>query len=77
MANDRAAQRILLVQNPHHLLVHFRAFRTACDGIGDFPGLLQKLDYLPDLGVTCLWLLLFFSPVGAAERRWLRPFQTT
>ncbi|MBZ5642266.1 MAG: maltose alpha-D-glucosyltransferase [Acidobacteriia bacterium] len=34
------------------------------DGIGDFPGLFQKLDYLQDLGVTCLWLLPFFpSPL--------------
>src|SRR5271154_4088496 len=34
------------------------------DGIGDFPGLLSKLDYLQDLGVTCLWLLPFFpSPL--------------
>src|SRR5579884_3834611 len=34
------------------------------DGVGDFPGLLQKLDYLQDLGVTCLWLLPFFpSPL--------------
>ncbi len=34
------------------------------DGIGDFPGLLQKLDYLQELGVTCLWLLPFFpSPM--------------
>jgi hypothetical protein len=34
------------------------------DGIGDFGGLLQKLDYLQDLGVTCLWLLPFFpSPL--------------
>jgi maltose alpha-D-glucosyltransferase/alpha-amylase len=34
------------------------------DGIGDFVGLLQKLDYLEGLGVTCLWLLPFFpSPL--------------
>jgi maltose alpha-D-glucosyltransferase/alpha-amylase len=34
------------------------------DGIGDFPGLCEKLDYLSDLGVTCLWLLPFFpSPL--------------
>jgi maltose alpha-D-glucosyltransferase/alpha-amylase len=30
------------------------------DGIGDFPGLLSKLDYLADLGVTCIWLLPFY-----------------
>src|SRR6266700_1326260 len=34
------------------------------DGIGDFQGLTQKLDYLQDLGITCLWLLPFFpSPL--------------
>jgi len=34
------------------------------DGIGDFAGLTQKLDYLQDLGVTCLWVLPFFpSPL--------------
>jgi len=34
------------------------------DGIGDFKGLTQKLDYLQGLGVTCLWLLPFFpSPL--------------
>jgi maltose alpha-D-glucosyltransferase/alpha-amylase len=39
-------------------------FDSNNDGIGDFPGLLQKLDYLQKLGVTCLWLLPFFpSPL--------------
>jgi maltose alpha-D-glucosyltransferase/alpha-amylase len=34
------------------------------DGIGDFRGLTQKLDYLQGLGITCLWLLPFFpSPL--------------
>jgi maltose alpha-D-glucosyltransferase / alpha-amylase len=31
------------------------------DGIGDFPGLTQKLDYLQDLGIDCIWLLPFFQ----------------
>jgi maltose alpha-D-glucosyltransferase / alpha-amylase len=31
------------------------------DGIGDLPGVLQKLDYLTDLGVGALWLLPFFK----------------
>ena len=26
------------------------------DGIGDFPGMIQKLDYLQDLGVDAIWL---------------------
>jgi len=44
---------------------HVKAFFDSNgDGIGDFPGLLEKLDYLQDLGVTCLWLLPFFpSPL--------------
>jgi maltose alpha-D-glucosyltransferase/alpha-amylase len=44
---------------------HVKAlFDSNGDGIGDFPGLIQKLDYLQDLGVTCLWLLPFFpSPL--------------
>lgn len=34
------------------------------DGIGDFRGLIQRLDYLADLGVTALWLLPFYpSPM--------------
>ena len=42
--------------------------RTFCDsnndGIGDFPGLMQKLDYLQDLGINVIWLLPFFpSPL--------------
>src|SRR6202521_1716994 len=42
--------------------------RTFCDsnndGIGDFPGLLQKLDYLLELGINAIWLLPFFpSPL--------------
>src|SRR5512134_3002120 len=39
-------------------------FDSNHDGIGDFPGLLEKLDYVESLGVTCLWLLPFFpSPL--------------
>jgi maltose alpha-D-glucosyltransferase/alpha-amylase len=46
--------------------LHVRAFMDSNgDGIGDFPGLTSKLDYLQNLGVTCLWLLPFFpSPLG-------------
>ncbi len=45
--------------------LHVRAFSDSNgDGVGDLPGLTQKLDYLEDLGVTCVWLLPFFpSPL--------------
>ena len=42
-----------------------RAFCDSTDdGIGDFRGLTSKLDYIRDLGVTCIWLLPFYpSPL--------------
>lgn len=39
-------------------------FDSNNDGIGDFRGVLDKLDYLKDLGITALWLLPFYpSPL--------------
>src|SRR5947199_10133657 len=35
------------------------------DGIGDFRGLIGRLDYLSRLGVTCLWL----NPIHPSPRR--------
>jgi maltose alpha-D-glucosyltransferase / alpha-amylase len=45
--------------------LHVRAFADSNnDGIGDFPGLMSRLDYLQDLGITVIWLLPFFpSPL--------------
>lgn len=45
--------------------VHVRSFYDSNgDGIGDLQGLMEKLDYLQDLGVTALWLLPFYpSPL--------------
>jgi maltose alpha-D-glucosyltransferase/alpha-amylase len=45
--------------------LHVRAlYDSNGDGIGDFPGLTQKLGYLQDLGVTAIWLLPFYpSPL--------------
>jgi maltose alpha-D-glucosyltransferase/alpha-amylase len=45
--------------------LHVRAFADSNgDGIGDFAGLITRLDYLRDLGVTALWLLPFYpSPL--------------
>ena len=35
-------------------------FDSNDDGVGDFAGLLQKLDYIAELGVDTLWLLPFY-----------------
>ena len=45
--------------------LHVKAFRDGNnDGIGDFRGLTERLDYIQDLGATCLWLLPFYpSPL--------------
>src|SRR5579885_1055626 len=45
--------------------LHVKAFFDANDaGIGDMQGLIRKLDYLQDLGVTAVWLLPFYpSPL--------------
>ena len=41
--------------------VSVRAFYDSnADGIGDFQGLIQKLDYLEDLGINTIWLLPFY-----------------
>ncbi|HJR57966.1 MAG TPA: maltose alpha-D-glucosyltransferase [Vicinamibacterales bacterium] len=44
---------------------HVRAFFDSTnDGVGDFRGLTQKLEYLEGLGINCLWLLPFYpSPL--------------
>jgi maltose alpha-D-glucosyltransferase / alpha-amylase len=40
---------------------HVKAFFDSNnDGMGDFAGIVSKLDYLQDLGVTALWLLPFY-----------------
>ena len=44
---------------------HVKAFFDANgDGIGDFEGLIAKLDYIQELGVSTIWLLPFYpSPL--------------
>ena len=45
--------------------VHVRAFFDSNDdGVGDFGGLLRKLDYIQDLGVNTIWLLPFYPSPG-------------
>ena len=45
--------------------IHVRTFFDSNgDGIGDFQGLAQKLDYVQELGVNAIWLMPFFpSPL--------------
>ena len=61
--------------------VHVKAFQDSNDdGVGDFPGLTERLDYIQDLGVDCLWLLPFYpSPLrddgyDIADYRDVAPF---
>ncbi|MGB6537278.1 MAG: maltose alpha-D-glucosyltransferase, partial [Xanthobacteraceae bacterium] len=45
--------------------IHVRSFFDSNDdGVGDFPGLISKLDYIADLGANAVWLLPFYpSPL--------------
>jgi maltose alpha-D-glucosyltransferase/alpha-amylase len=72
MSAARAAEAVTVVGAPAPWYAeavfyeaHVRAFADSNgDGIGDFRGLLGKLDYLQELGVTALWLLPFYpSPL--------------
>ena len=53
-----ASQSSLWYKNAVFYQVYVRAFSDSNgDGKGDLRGLIQKLDYLRDLGVDCLWLM--------------------
>src|SRR4030095_11047455 len=45
--------------------LHIKAFSDSNgDGYGDIAGLIEKLDYVQDLGINCIWLLPFYpSPL--------------
>ena len=45
--------------------LHVKTFHDSnADGIGDFRGLIEKLDYLQELGISAIWLLPFYpSPL--------------
>jgi maltose alpha-D-glucosyltransferase/alpha-amylase len=41
--------------------LHLKSFFDADnDGVGDFKGLIEKLDYIAELGVTAIWMLPFY-----------------
>jgi maltose alpha-D-glucosyltransferase/alpha-amylase len=62
---DEAADRPDWYKDAVIYELHVRAFGDSDgDGIGDFDGLTEKLDYLQQLGVTALWILPFYpSPL--------------
>ncbi len=42
--------------------IYPRSFQdTNGDGIGDLPGITQRLDYIASLGVSCIWISPFFT----------------
>ncbi|MEO6447521.1 MAG: maltose alpha-D-glucosyltransferase [Gemmatimonadaceae bacterium] len=55
---------LLWYKNAIFYELHVKAYcDTNDDGVGDFRGLISKLDYLKDLGVDCLWILpMYPSP---------------
>ena len=34
------------------------------DGIGDLRGMTERIEYLADLGITCLWLMPLYPTAG-------------
>ena len=67
MKATERSQPVVLAQDPLWYKdaviyqLHIKSFFDANnDGVGDFPGLIQKLDYIADLGVNAIWLLPFY-----------------
>ncbi len=58
---DKKTDRLTWYKDVIIYELHIKAFRDADgDGVGDFEGLMQKLDYLQELGITAIWLLPFY-----------------
>ncbi|HYD85051.1 MAG TPA: alpha-amylase family glycosyl hydrolase [Opitutus sp.] len=64
-ANPSPVAEPLWYRNAVIYQAHVRSFYDSDgNGIGDFRGVTQKLDYLQDLGISALWLLPFYpSPL--------------
>jgi maltose alpha-D-glucosyltransferase/alpha-amylase len=64
-ATPKAAEDALWFKDAIIYQLHVKAFFDSNgDGVGDFAGLTERLDYLRDLGVTTLWLLPFYPSPG-------------
>ena len=71
LPRPESAPPLLLRDDPHWYKdaiiyqLHVKAFNDSTnDGVGDFAGLAERLDYIADLGVTAIWLLPFYpSPL--------------
>jgi maltose alpha-D-glucosyltransferase / alpha-amylase len=65
MSNDTLAHDPLWYKDAVIYELHVKTFHDSDgDGIGDFRGLIEKLDYLQELGATSIWLLPFYpSPL--------------
>ena len=63
--NDNIEKKPLWYKDAIIYQVHVKSFFDSDnDGVGDFRGLIEKLDYLEDLGITAIWLLPFYpSPL--------------
>jgi maltose alpha-D-glucosyltransferase / alpha-amylase len=64
-ARDRTEPDSLWYRDAVIYQLHVKAFMDSNgDGVGDFRGLTEKLDYIADLGVNAVWLLPFYpSPM--------------
>ncbi len=65
MPNDALAPDPLWYKDAVIYELHVKTFHDSDgDGMGDFRGLIEKLDYLQELGATAIWLLPFYpSPM--------------
>jgi maltose alpha-D-glucosyltransferase / alpha-amylase len=61
IAPEAAAKENVWYKDAIIYQLHVKSFCDSNnDGIGDFPGLISKLDYIADLGATAIWLLPFY-----------------